>query len=204
MRRPEPESEPAPPPDQLDHRLAQRLESARHQRGLTLDELAARSGVSRATISRIERAETSPTAHVLGRLCPVFGLTISQLLLDTEADAPSLIAASQAPVWADPETGFRRTSLSPPAPGYAVEIVRGELPAGATIAYPHPPIAGLEHHALVLAGTLELAIESATHLLHPHLLHAGDCLRYRLTGASRFHNPGAKPATYLIVIRRQA
>ena len=188
------EPEAAPP---LDRRLAQRLEAARRHRGLTLEELAAHSGVSRATISRIERAETSPTAHVLGRLCPVFGLTMSQLLLDAEAEAPSVVGADAAATWTDPETGFRRTSLSPPAPGYAVEIVRGELPAGAAIAYEHPPIGGLEHHVLVLEGLLEVTIEGQAHRLCPL-----DCLRYRLAGASRFHNPGRRTAAYLVVIRR--
>jgi transcriptional regulator with XRE-family HTH domain len=185
------------PPGELDHRLASRIEAARRQRGLTLEELAAQSGVSRATISRIERGETSPTAQVLGRLCPVFGLTMSQLLLDAEAYAPSLIAADAAPGWTDPETGFRRTSLSPPAPGYAVEIVQGELPAGASIAYDRPPIGGLEHHVVVLDGALEITIEGSAHRLRPR-----DCLRYRLAGASRFHNPGRRTAAYLVVIRR--
>ena len=51
-------------------RLAQRLRELRHERGWSLDELAARSGVSRATLSRLENNEVSPTAAVLGRLCP--------------------------------------------------------------------------------------------------------------------------------------
>lgn len=182
---------------ELDQRLASRLEAARRQIGLTLEELAERSGVSRATLSRLERGETSPTAHVLGRLCPIFGLTLSQLLQDTPQEAPSLVAAEAAPVWTDPETGFRRTSLSPPAPGFAVEVVHGELPAGASIAYAHPPIAGLEHHVVVLDGLLEVEIDATAHRLHPR-----DCLRYRLTGASRFRNPGRRTATYLVVIRR--
>jgi transcriptional regulator with XRE-family HTH domain len=188
------DTEPGP---ELDRRLASRLEAARRARGLTLDELAEQSGVSRATISRIERAETSPTAHVLGRLCPVFGLTMSQLLLDAEAEAPSLIPAGAAPGWTDPETGFRRTSISPPTPGYAVEIVHGELPAGAGIDYDRPPIGGLEHHVVVLDGSLEVTIDGVAHRLRPR-----DCLRYHLTGASAFRNPGRKQAAYLVVIRR--
>jgi transcriptional regulator with XRE-family HTH domain len=182
---------------ELDRRLALRLEAARRARGLTLEELAEQSGVSRATISRIERAETSPTAHVLGRLCPVFGLTMSQLLLDAEAEAPSLIPARTAPGWTDPETGFRRTSISPPAPGYAVEIVHGELPPAARIEYARPPVAGLEHHVVVLDGALEITIDDVVHRLRPR-----DCLRYRLTGASAFRNPGRKQTDYLVVIRR--
>jgi transcriptional regulator with XRE-family HTH domain len=200
------ETEPTP---ELDRRLASRLEAARRARGLTLEELAEQSGVSRATISRIERAETSPTAHVLGRLCPVFGLTMSQLLLDAEAEAPSLlrraaapaapslIPAGTAPGWTDPETGFRRNSISPPTPGYAVEIVHGELPPAARIEYDRPPIGGLEHHVVVLDGALEVSVDGVVHRLRPR-----DCLRYRLTGASAFRNPGRKPAAYLVVIRR--
>lgn len=184
-------------PTTPDHRLAQRLEDARRRHGLTLEALAARSGVSRATLSRIERAETSPTAAVLGRLCPVFGLTLSELLQDTEVEVPSLVTAAAAAVWTDPETGFRRTLASPPRAGFGVEIMRGELPPGAVIAYPSPPIMGLEHHVLMIAGTLELEVEGAAHRLH-----SGDCLRYRLAGASRYANPGEAPAIYFVVIRR--
>lgn len=180
-----------------DRRLAMRLEQARHQRGLTLEVLAARSGVSRATLSRIERAQTSPTAAVLGRLCPVFGTTLSQLLQGAEAEPPSLVTAAAASVWTDPETGFRRTLVSPPRAGFGVEVMRGELPGGATIAYPNPPIMNLEHHVLMVAGTLDLEVEGTVNRLHP-----GDCLRYRLAGASRYANPGDAPAIYFVVIRR--
>ncbi len=182
--------------DDTHLQLAHRISAVRRQCGLTLEELAARSGVSRATLSRIERGETSPTAHVLGCLCGVFGMTMSQLLLGAEAEAASLVRAGAAPVWLDPETGFRRTSVSPPTPGYAVEIIRGTLPPGAAIHYDRSPISGLEHHVVVLAGTLALTLDGQRHLLS-----ADDCLRYRLAGSSGFSNPGPAPVTYFVVIR---
>ena len=43
--------------DDLSHRLAQRLRLERDGRGWSLAELAERAGVSKATISKIERAE---------------------------------------------------------------------------------------------------------------------------------------------------
>lgn len=55
--------------DDLDARLARRLAELRTSRGWSLDALAARSGVSRATLSRLENAEVSPTAALLGKLC---------------------------------------------------------------------------------------------------------------------------------------
>ena len=51
-----------------DDRLAARLAELRVQRGWSLDELAMATGISRASLSRIERAETSPTAALLNRL----------------------------------------------------------------------------------------------------------------------------------------
>jgi len=60
--------------DELDIAIGTRLRNLRITRSLTLDELAAEAGVSRAMISRIERAEASPTAALLARLCAALGL----------------------------------------------------------------------------------------------------------------------------------
>ena len=57
----------------IDKQIAQRLKSLRAERDWSLDELAKRSGVSRATLSRLENAEVSPTASVLGKLCAALG-----------------------------------------------------------------------------------------------------------------------------------
>jgi transcriptional regulator with XRE-family HTH domain len=43
-------------PAATDRRLAERLRALRGERGWSLDELARRSGVSRATLSRLENA----------------------------------------------------------------------------------------------------------------------------------------------------
>ena len=71
------------PPD-IDVMLAKRLRREREARAWTLVDLAARSGVSRAMISKIERGEASPTAALLGRLSAAFELTLSQLFAQPE------------------------------------------------------------------------------------------------------------------------
>jgi transcriptional regulator with XRE-family HTH domain len=178
-----------------DERLAARLAALRQQAGWSLEALAERSGISRATLSRIERAETSPTASLLGRLCTAYGRTMSRLLAEVEADPPSLLYRTDQPLWVDPETGFRRRSVSPPARGYAGEVLEGELPSGAVIGYDAPAVAGLEQHVLMLGGGLELTVEGQTHRLE-----AGDCLRFRLFGPTRFACPGPGPARYVIAV----
>lgn len=74
-----------------DLRLAQRLADLRQQQGWSLEELAQRTGLSRATLSRVERAETSPTASLLNRLCAAYGLTMSRLLSEIEDEPPELL-----------------------------------------------------------------------------------------------------------------
>src|SRR5689334_3733725 len=103
---------------EIDSRLAARLSSLRQEHGWSLDELAERSGISRATLSRMERAETSPTASLLGRLCTAYGRTMSRLMAEIETDPPQLLRHDEQALWIDPETGFCRRVVSPPSAGY--------------------------------------------------------------------------------------
>ena len=179
-----------------DLRLARRLRELRQARRWSLEELAAATGLSRATLSRIETGEVSPTAAALGRLAAAHGQPISRLMAEVEQQAPALVRRADQPEWVDPATGFRRRSVSPPSAAYDCELLHGELPAGARIDYPLPPRAGLEHHLYLLEGALELMVDDALYRLSP-----GDCLRYKLFGASRFHAPGPDAARYLLVVR---
>jgi transcriptional regulator with XRE-family HTH domain len=182
--------------DAADLRLAERLRELRRARRWSLDELSALSGVSRASLSRIENREVSPTASALGRLAGAHGTTVSRLLADIEGDAPALVAHADQQEWVDPATGFRRRSVSPPSNAFDCEVLLCELPAGARIDYPLPPRLGLEHHLYLQDGTLELTIEGSVYRLS-----AGHCLRYKLMGASAFLSTGRRPARYILVLR---
>lgn len=183
------------PDPSLDQRLAQRLEALRRQRGWSLDELARRSGVSRATLSRLEKAEVSATASVLGRLCAAHGLPLSRLMQLVEPDFAPLLRRDEQPLWSDPESGFRRRSVSPPSESLAGEVLEGALPPATRLAYPQPPRAGQEHHLVLLEGRLAVSLDETRHELRP-----GDCLRYRLQGASAFETPPEEGARYLLFL----
>jgi transcriptional regulator with XRE-family HTH domain len=179
----------------LDGLIAQRLKRLRAERGWSLDELARRSQVSRATLSRLENAEVSPTTNVLGKLCAVYGLTMSRLIYLIEEDFVPLVRHSAQAVWTDQTVGFRRRSVSPPAHGLAGEVLECELEPGTRIIYDRPPRSGLEHHLLLLEGQLEVTIDGQTYDLRP-----GDCLRYQLFGPDTFATPEACSAKYLLFI----
>ncbi|MGA5302647.1 helix-turn-helix domain-containing protein [Nucisporomicrobium flavum] len=179
----------------LDDRLAARLAALRVQRDWSLDDLAGRTGVSRSTLSRLERGEISPTASLLGKLCTAYGWTMSRLLADVEAAPPPVVRAGDQSVWRDDASGFTRRVVSPPHAGLRGELIEGVLDPGADIRYDAPPVAGLEQHVWVLAGALQLTDGDTTHDLE-----TGDCLRFRLWGPTRFRNPGSEPVRYAVVV----
>jgi transcriptional regulator with XRE-family HTH domain len=179
----------------MDARLAARLAQLRVQRGWSLDELAGRTGISRSTLSRLERAEISPTASLLGRLCTAYQRTMSRLLAEVETEPPHLLPAAEQPVWWDDRSGFLRRSVSPPQAGLRGEVVEATLAPGADIAYDAPPVPGVEQHIWVLDGGLEITVDT-----HTYRLAAGDCLRFRLWGATRFRCPGAESVRYALLV----
>lgn len=178
-----------------DKLIALRLKSLRTERGWSLDELARRSSVSRATLSRLENMEVSPTTSVLGKLCAAYGLTMSRLMHMVEDDYVSLIRRDTQSVWIDQTIGFRRRSVSPPAQTLAGEVLECELEPDTRIVYDRPPKSGLEHHLLLIDGQLEVSIDGQVYDLQP-----GDCLRYQLFGSSTFATPEQCAARYILFI----
>jgi transcriptional regulator with XRE-family HTH domain len=177
--------------------MARRLAALRAEQGWTLDGLAARTGISRATLSRLERCELSPTATMLNKLCNQYGWTASRLMAEAESGPPTVVHAREQVTWKDPETGYVRRVLSPPHPNLKGELVEVWLPVGASISYDVSPLPGLEHHLWMLDGVLSLEIEGTAFRLEK-----GDCVRYVLSGSSCFGCGGKRPARYLISMVR--
>lgn len=112
------------------------------------------------------------------------------MVLVEEGFAPHLPRDGQV-MWSDPETGFARRAVSPPAPGLSGEVIECSLTPSTRIAYERPPRPGLEHHLVTLDGALTLTVDGIRHRLT-----AGDCLRYRLHGESLFETPANSGARY--------
>jgi len=182
-------------PASIDARIAERIRGLRSARGWSLEALARHSGVSRATLSRLENAEVSATAGALGKLCAAFDLSVSQLMHMVEDDFAPTVGRAAQPTWTDPETGFRRRSVSPPAQTLAGEVLECTLEPDTRIAYARPPRRGLEHHLLLQDGALQVTLGPRSHALEP-----GDCLRYQLFGPSAFATPPHCGARYLLFL----
>jgi transcriptional regulator with XRE-family HTH domain len=179
----------------LDLRIARRVRQGRVALGLTLDELAERSGVSRAMISRVERGEASPTAVLLGRLANALQTTLSDFFREDQAGGPLVRAADQA-VWRDPATGYLRRNVTAEGPG--IDIVDVTLPTGASVTYDNAvaPYA-VDQVIWVLEGRLRIGLGDETHDLA-----TGDSLAMRLDRPTRFQNVSVDPVRYAVVLRR--
>ncbi|WP_312406717.1 helix-turn-helix domain-containing protein [Rhizobium sp.] len=183
---------------ELEIAIGERLKSLRASSGLTLDQLADRSGVSRAMISRIERAEASPTAALLARLCEGLGLTLSAFFAPEEPSSSPLSRRTEQRLWRDPTTGYLRRSVSPPGMPSPVDIVEIEFPAGARVSFPpREESRVMTQHVWLFEGVLDMVLADATHRLQP-----GDCLFMDIGDAFDFHNPSDKPARYAVILNR--
>lgn len=179
----------------VERRIASRLARLRAEHGWSLEALADRTGISRATLSRLERAELSPTASMLGTLCAAYGWTLSRFMADAETRPPNLVSGSAQTQWTDPASGYVRRAVSPPTPGLRGELVEVRMPGGASVAFDASPVPGLEHHLWLLDGALTLDVDGTSFTLR-----AGDCLRYVLSGPTRFANTGKREARYVVAL----
>ncbi len=182
--------------DDLSSRLAHRLRLERDSRGWSLADLAERSGVSKATISKIERAEVSPTAVVLVRLASAFDLTLAGLMLRAEGQGDRLSRASEQPIWRDPETGYLRRQVFN-RPDNPVEIIKVEMPARQRVTLPASSYAHIRQAVWVLAGALVI-IEGGER----HLLATGDCLGFGPPAEVTYANESAATCTYVVALAR--
>lgn len=186
--------------DDLDQRLAARLRLERESRGWSLSELAARSGVSRAMINKVERGESSPTAALLGRLSGAFNLTLSALLTRTEgALGGRLMRAAEQPRWQDPATGYVRTQVAP-APGsdLPVELTKVVLPAGASVSFPASSYSFIRQVVWLLHGRLTFIEGEIAHAMEP-----GDSLELGPPTDCTFRNESGEPCTYVVMVLRR-
>jgi transcriptional regulator with XRE-family HTH domain len=176
-------------------RLGGRVRELRRGRGLTLEDLAEQSGVSRAMISKLERGEKNPTLVVAAKLAEGLGVTLSQLAGMEERREVVVVPRERRTVMRDPETGFERQLLSPNFVGRGVEFIRNEIPEGSTSGEFPPHRRGVEEHIVVERGSLRATVGG-----EQYLLGEGDALYFEADVPHCFDNAGEGECSYYLVI----
>lgn len=176
-------------------RFGARVRAARQRQGLTLDALAAAAGISRATLSNLERGEHSPSLTAATNVAGALRVSLAELLGDEDRRPVVTIPKAERLVVNDPATGIERQLLSPAFAGRGIEFIRVTLqPFTATddLRPYHPPI---DKYVLVEAGTLRIVVGGESHLLQE-----GDAFYFRASVSHRFENPSHECCSYLAIL----
>jgi transcriptional regulator with XRE-family HTH domain len=172
------------------------VRALREAMGLSLRDLADRSGVSAPMLSQVERGETSPTLAVAAKIAAGLELTLSQLLRLDEAQHVVVIRAGERR--AARRDGHRVEELTPPLPGQRADVSSHTLePGAATGGAGDPPMhePGSRETAVVLEGSLTLFVDGARHELA-----AGDSVTFDADLPHHFENEGDEATRFLAVI----
>jgi transcriptional regulator with XRE-family HTH domain len=176
-------------------RLGGRIRGLRRERGLTLDLLAERSGVSRAMISKLERGEKNPTLVVAAKVAEGLGVRLSQLVGVEERREVVVVPRGRRMVVRDPETGFERQLLSPSFGGRGIEFIKNVVPEDSTSGEFPPHRRGVEEYVVVERGRLRVFVGG-----EDYLLEEGDALYFEADVSHRFDNAGTGECSYYLVV----
>jgi transcriptional regulator with XRE-family HTH domain len=173
-----------------------RVRALREAMGLSLRDLAQRSGVSAPLLSQVERGETSPTLTSATKIAAGLELTLSQLL---RLDEGHNVAVSRAGARRRFErSGHTVEELTPPLPGQRADVSLHELAPGAgTRGRADPPMhePGSRETAVVLDGALALVVDGTRHELHE-----GDSVTFDADLPHHFENEYEEPTRFIAVI----
>lgn len=171
-----------------------RLRALRVGRNLSLDRLAAMSGVSRAMLNQIELGRSTPTIKVLWRIARAFDVPFSVLLEPEQASGTVVLRAERARRLVSHDGGFSSRPLFPSGRSVRAELYELRLQPGAEEqAEGHS--AGTVENLVVAAGQLEIRIGDETSTLGP-----GDAILFEAERPHAYRNPGKREAVFYLVM----
>lgn len=173
--------------------LGLRLHAVRRAHGLTLAQVAERSGLSKSFVSMLENGRTNVSASRLQRLAAVFGLKTTDFLPDEASRALVQVVrageGARMPGFAD---GIEAFVLGGERPR-RLQPVLLTVPPGS--AQRNPTGHAGEEFLYVLAGCVQLSVDGGA----PVALEAGDSAYYPSALAHDYVNEGEVDAVVLTI-----
>ena len=140
--------------DNINLVVAERLKEIREERKLSLDALAAMTGVSKSMLGRIERGEVSPTISTVWKITNGLKISFTELTNRTEKEYEVLDITAAKPLLED-DGHYRNYPLFGFDSERRFEMLYIELDPGASLdAQAHPD--GTQEFITVFSGELEV------------------------------------------------
>jgi len=185
-----PEDKPEPPAEVL---VGRKLRERRLRHGLTLRELADRSGLNINTLSLVENGKSSPSVGTLQQLARVLGMPMAAFF-EGEPVSRQVVFT---PLDQRPQAAIGRTrmqNLGKDLAGSAVQPFVIDLPPGGGSGDSLIVHTGHEF-VYCLSGLVHYRVDGDDFLLHP-----GDSLVFQAHLPHCWHNPGEEAAQIILVL----
>lgn len=169
--------------------LGARIRLTRTQKGITLQELSDRSGLSKGFICQLENDKASPSLQALEKLAGGLTVPIAYLFL-TATDKISVVRENERPEYQVRE-GLKVQMLS--ARGRGLKMMLFQLPPGVGVGGENHAHEGEECH-LVLEGAVRYTQGDESVIIK-----SGDSVHWNGFVPHRVENCGSGPARILVV-----
>jgi len=181
------------PPD-ITAAVGRTLQALRADRGWSLDQLAARSGVSKGVLVALEQGRSNPNLATLAKIGDAFGVPVTQLVDMRGEPAVQVCGPDGGRVLWRGAAGGSGSILGATDPPWAVELWRWDLRPGETFGGDaHAP--ATREMVWVETGTLTLSVAGERHDLGP-----GQCARFPAGRPHRYANEGTVPVLMTMVV----
>lgn len=187
-------------PDELEGTaptVGPRVHALRDAMGLSLRDLALRTGVSAPMLSQVERGETSPTLAVAAKIAAGLDLSLSQLLRLDERQHVVVVTPAERRQGKGRAGGHKYQLLTPSLPGQRIELSEHTLkPGAATGGTDDPPMhePGSRETVYLLSGAISLVIDG-----QERALKTGDTVTFDSDLSHHFVNHSKDQAVFLAV-----
>lgn len=186
--------------EDLRRALGQQVRQLRLDRGLTLEEVAARSGCSLGSLSQLERGLGNPSFATLVRVSHALRVSVGRLV-ELEQDGGNGVS----PVVRKDQRRRFNPHNTLPGDGTVYELLTPDLDRALEVIYLHVPPGSSteatpfvhegEEAGLILKGTHEVHVDGVTHVLQP-----GDSISYASTRPHWYRNSGTETVEAVWVI----
>lgn len=161
------------------------LRAVRRQRGLTLEQLAERAGLTKSYLSKVERGHSTPSIAAALKVARALDVDVARLFSDSPAEETFVVDR------ADSDPGrYRALATSLLGKSMSPFVVR---PTGAAADDPHPTHSGQEF-VFVHAGVVELRYGEQTVTLG-----TGDSAYFDASVGHTLRAVGGVPADVVVV-----
>ena len=181
-------------PDVVTAAVGRNVRAERARRAWTLDDLAARSGVSKGMLSQVEQARTNPSIATICRLATALGVSVASLVEAAEGPSARVVRADEGVTLWRGRPGSASNLLVGSGTTQQVELWDVRLaPEDAYAAEAHP--AGTRELLLVFEGELTMEVDGV-----PHLVGAGDAIAFVADRPHTYRNAGDTPVRYAMAV----